>query len=126
MIRPSKRVIEPSHPCIINSKLIPSRKGISRRIVLCSTAIGVIAAESPRMIRMFIILLPTIFPMVMSAFPFNAAEMLTAASGALVPMATMVKPIISWGIFNFSAIAEAPSRNAVPEKMPPTQTSLHL
>ena len=50
------------------------------------------------MLRM---LLPTMLPMVMSALPFRAAEMLTAASGALVPMATMVRPITSCGMRNF-------------------------
>ena len=44
---------------------------------------------------MFKVLLPTIFPIVISAFPLAAAVRLTAASGAEVPMATIVKPITS-------------------------------
>ena len=43
--------------------------------------------------------------------PPRAAVMLTAASGALVPMATMVRPITSWGMWNLAAMLEAPSTN---------------
>ena len=39
------------------------------------------------------VLLPTILPIVISAFPLIAAVILTAASGAEVPIATIVKPI---------------------------------
>lgn len=63
------------------------------------------------MIRIFKILLPTMFPIVIPAFPFNAELILTAASGILVPMATMVSPTTSWGIPNRSAIPDAPSTN---------------
>ena len=51
------------------------------------------------------------FPIVIPAFPFNAELILTAASGILVPMATMVSPTTSWGIPNRSAIPDAPSTN---------------
>ena len=47
----------------------------------------------------------------MSFWPFNAAVTLTAASGALVPIATIVNPIIIEGTLNFFAIDEAPSTN---------------
>ena len=76
-----------------------------------ATATGVITAVRPRIIKIFRILLPTILPMVISALPFKAAEILTAASGALVPIATMVSPIISWGILNLLAMPAAPSTN---------------
>ena len=101
----------PSHPWNSSSRLIPTRKGISRRTVLRSTASGVMTAARPRIIRIFRILLPIMLPMVISALPFRAADMLTAASGALVPIATMVRPIIRGGIFNFAAISDAPSTN---------------
>ena len=39
------------------------------------------------------------------------ALMLTAASGALVPIATIVSPITSWGIPSFAATLAAPSTN---------------
>ena len=51
------------------------------------------------------------FPIVIPAFPFNAELILTAASGILVPMATMVSPTTSCGIPNRSAIPDAPSTN---------------
>ena len=40
-----------------------------------------------------------------------AAVILTAASGALVPKATIVRPIIKGGILNFLAIEDAPETN---------------
>ena len=43
-----------------------------------------------------------------TTFPLSAAEMLTAASGALVPMATVVSPTTSCGIANFKAIPDEP------------------
>ena len=49
------------------------------------------------------------FPTVIPTFPLNAAEILTAASGALVPQATIVSPITICGIPNFAAIIDAPS-----------------
>ena len=75
------------------------------------TGTRIISAVSPKIIRMFKILLPRMFPMVMPALSFNAAVMLTAASGALVPIATIVSPITSCGIPNLAAIPEAPSTN---------------
>ena len=61
--------------------------------------------------RIFRILLPKTLPMVISALPFIAAEILTAASGMLVPIATIVRPITSCGIPNMSAILDALSTN---------------
>ena len=46
-----------------------------------------------------------------SLLPDRPAVMLTAASGALVPIATIVNPIIIEGTLNFFAIDEAPSTN---------------
>ena len=54
-------------------------------------------------------LLPTTFPIEISAFPLIAALMLTAASGMDVPIATMVRPITICGILNLFAMLEAPS-----------------
>ena len=65
----------------------------------------------PRIIKIFKILLPTTFPTVMPALPFKAAVILTAASGALVPMATIVRPITNCGMPNLSAIPDVPSTN---------------
>ena len=68
-------------------------------------------AVIPRIINIFKILLPTIFPIVIPALLSNAAVMLTAASGKLVPMATIVSPITSCGIPSFFAMLAAPSTN---------------
>ena len=54
---------------------------------------------------------PTTFPMAISLLPFTAAVILTASSGALVPNATIVSPIIKDGIRRRLAIEEAPSTN---------------
>ena len=58
-------------------------------------AIAIITAESPKITKIFIMLLPTTFPIEIPAFPLSAAVILTAASGALVPIATMVRPTTS-------------------------------
>ena len=47
--------------------------------------------------------------MVISLLPLKEAVILTAASGALVPKATIVSPIINVGIFNTFARLELPS-----------------
>ena len=60
---------------------------------------------------MFNIFEPTTFAVAMSFWPFNAAVTLTAASGALVPNATIVSPINNDGILNFLAIDDAPDTN---------------
>ena len=52
---------------------------------------------------------PTALPIDISALPFNAAVILTAASGAEVPNATMVRPIIKDGIPNAFAISSTDS-----------------
>ncbi len=60
---------------------------------------------------MFIMLLPMTLPMEIPALLLAAAAIDTAASGALVPMATMVSPMISSEMPNFLAMPEAPSTN---------------
>ena len=49
--------------------------------------------------------------MAIPEFAFKEALMLTAASGALVPIATIVRPITNWGIPIFPAIPADPSTN---------------
>ena len=53
----------------------------------------VIVAVSPKISRIFMILLPRTFPIDIPLLPMSPALILTAASGALVPMATIVSPI---------------------------------
>lgn len=73
------------------------------------TVVGEIKAEAPITNRMLNILDPITLPMAMQFCPFIEAVILTAASGALVPNATIVRPIISYEIFSFFAIFEDPS-----------------
>ena len=47
----------------------------------------------------------------MAALDFNAAVIETKASGRLVPIATIVRPMISWGMPKRDAILLAPSTN---------------
>ena len=72
---------------------------------------GQIRAATPTTTNKLKIFDPTTFPTVISFAPANAPVILTAASGALVPNATMVNPIIKLGIFNDFAIEDAPSTN---------------
>ena len=87
--------VPPVIPQISITTVMAIMNGISYlRVDFCTVTL-VISAVTPRIINTFIMLLPTTFPMVMPAFCFSAAVMLTAASGMLVPMATMVRPMIS-------------------------------
>ena len=70
---------------------------------------GLIKALSPTTIKRFTIFEPTTLPMAIALFPLSAADILTASYGALVPKATMVRPITEEGIRNLRAISEAPS-----------------
>ena len=54
-------------------------------------------------------LLPTILLTAIALFPLRAAVIETAASGALVPNPTTVKPIMIAGIFKIRATLLAPS-----------------
>ena len=63
---------------------------------------------TPRILKM---LLPTTFPNEIALVPANAEVMDTAASGALVPNATIVSPTITVGILKLYATLLAPSTN---------------
>ena len=69
------------------------QSGISLLNVPLVTLIGTIAAVQPTIISVLKILLPTTFPIAMSALPFSAETTLTVNSGADVPKATIVNPI---------------------------------
>ena len=92
-IRPSTNEIALSNPSSNKTIVETTTTGISIYAVDFFTTSGAIAEDNPKMIRIFKMLLPTMLPMVISALPFKQAEILTAASGALVPIATIVKPI---------------------------------
>ena len=75
------------------------------------TVIGKEAIQEaiPKIIKALNKLLPTTFPIEIFALPFNAEAKLTAVSGADVPIATTVNPIINSDIPNLFAIFEADS-----------------
>ena len=87
---------------------IAREKGISFQTVLLLTIRGVMIAETPRIRRIFAILLPTTFPMAISDDPSRTEKILTISSGAEVPNATTVSPITMGVIPNFLAREDAP------------------
>lgn len=84
-------------------------RGISLNTVLLCTVSGKIMEETPRIIRILKILLPTALPMAISVFPLIDAKIFTASSGLEVPKATTVKPITRSLTFHDLASDEAPS-----------------
>jgi hypothetical protein len=73
---------------------------------------GVTTADNPKIIRTLKILLPTALPKAISPCPVALDITLTASSGALVPKATTVNPIINGDIPNAAADFAAPLTNA--------------
>ncbi len=73
------------------------------------TLIGAKSAEAPRISRIFAILLPSTFPIVIPVAPLRLELTFTTSSGAEVPKATMVSPMIISEIQNFFANEEEPS-----------------
>ena len=69
--------------------------GMSRRIETRLTSMGQMRALTPKMSRMFIVLLPMMLPMAKPGLPLMHEKMLTISSGNEVPNATMVKPMMS-------------------------------
>ena len=95
---PSNRDTLPFNPNKTNKIVIIIENGNSLLIVLFLMRIGTIMLANPKIIATFKILDPMTFPMVIPALPLRAAVILTAASGKLVPIATMVKPMTNCGI----------------------------
>lgn len=87
-------------------------KGISYLNVLFLTGTAVKSAAIPRIRKTLSILLPITLPTAIPALFWNAEFILIAASGALVPKATIVRPITISGTLSFVAILDAPSTNA--------------
>ena len=86
--------------------------GISILSVFFFIGSAAMSAVTPRITSMLIMLLPSTFPTVIPApAGESAAFMLTAASGALVPMATIVNPTTISGMLHLTAILDAPSTN---------------
>lgn len=72
---------------------------------------GAINPETQRITRMFMIFEPTIFPIAMSGFHRFAAIIEVIISGVLVPIATIVRPIILSEIPAIFARSTAPVTN---------------
>lgn len=66
-------------------------------------------AQIPTTTRPLNIFDPTTLLMAISLLPPSAALILTDASGALVPMATIVRPMMTLGTFKILASEELPS-----------------
>ena len=98
-------------PVIEMKTVIKSMNGISIISVDFCTATVVINPVIPRIIKTFKIFEPTTLPTAIAATPLRAPVIETAASGADVPIATIVRPTTSCGIPNFTAIPAAPSTN---------------
>ena len=88
-----------------------TRNGKSLLINTLSTVRVPSKAEVPTTPKILNILLPTTFPKEIALLPANADVIDTAASGALVPNATMVNPTITVGILKLYATLLAPSTN---------------
>ena len=96
----------------ISKAIDPKRaRGISFLMVALSTFKGKIQAVIPIIKEILIKFEPTIFPTEILSLPLIAAEILTAASGALVPKATIVKPMIIGGILKNLARPDEPETN---------------
>lgn len=66
-------------------------------------------AKNPNMTNIFIIEEPTTFPIAISGFPRRAAITDVTISGALVPIATIVRPMIDSDTIKVRAMSTAPS-----------------
>ena len=122
-MRPSRRLIWLSSDIANTPTDTTMSKGTSTRTILCCTASPPTTADTPRIKRMLAMLLPTTLPNATSAFPPSAAERLTASSGALVPNATTVSPMITGAMPSLVAIEAAPfTRSSAPPTSPTSPT----
>lgn len=88
---------------------------------------GATNAEIPSIMRIFMILEPTIFPTAMSGFPRRAATIEVIISGVLVPMATIVRPMILSEISAIFARSTAQATNIFhPRKRTHIPPSTHI
>ena len=100
------------HPITMNTAhntVIPTRNGKSFSRTLFSISRLLSSAAIPITISMLNKLLPITLPTAMALLPVHEEVMETAASGALVPNATIVRPTIIVGIFKSEATLLAPS-----------------
>ena len=118
IIKPSTRPIDgevfPKNKVAIKKVKMTAQtmeNGKSRRMVSRSMEMGLMTALRPATTNKLKMLDPMTLPVAISSTPFKEAVMLTQASGKLVPMETMVKPMIMVGTRNIFAKSEAPPTN---------------
>jgi len=75
---------------------------------------GATIADAQSMTRRFMIFDPTIFPTAISDFPLLAATIEVVSSGALVPIATIVSPMIDSESQSIFARSTAPDTRSFP------------
>ena len=111
-ITPQSLLNSPNIIAITSKPIVEMTKnGKSLLIKILSTVKVPSNAETPTTAKMLKMLLPITFPNDIALVPANAEVIETAASGALVPNATIVKPTIMVGIFKLYATLLAPSTN---------------
>ena len=104
----------------------PTEKGMSFFTVEGLMIMGATIAAQPTMSIAFIVFDPTTLPTAISGVPFNAETRLTNNSGADVPAATMVSPMMISGTFILRANDEAPSVSlSAPNKTSATPTTIN-
>ena len=107
---PSRLVMsQPMNINIANKRVIATRNGKSFFKTLFSINKLLSSAAIPITISMLKRLLPITLLTAIALLPVNDDVMETAASGALVPNATMVKPTMIVGILRCEAMLLAPS-----------------
>lgn len=112
-IRPIKFIEFPSKNTSLtntrNNNVTMINIGRSKNLVVRESAIGAMQALTQRIKNIFAILEPSTFPMAISGLPEILARTDTMSSGILVPIATIVRPMIASEIPNFLAMDTAPS-----------------
>ena len=108
---PSKREIRASFRMVIPTSIPPAntQMGTSTYTFRLVQKTGAMMAVNPMMAKALKILLPTTLPIAISVLPSMADIRLTTNSGALVPAATMVKPITNEEMLKRRAMLDAPS-----------------
>ncbi len=115
-----------------NTSLTSTRKimlesmmiGRSKNRVFGVSIIGDMSAVTPSMRNILAILDPRTFPIAISVFPDMLAMTETMNSGILVPIATIVSPMIASDIWNFFARETAPSTRTFHPKASKTRPSM--
>ncbi len=114
LLAPSKKL---SLTRINKSNQVSITIGRSKNLVVLESTTGNIQALIQRIRNTFTIFEPRTLPMAISAFPDMLAKIETINSGILVPIATIVKPIIACDIQNFFATDTEPSTRTFAPKV---------